>query len=71
MPSAAATAETRSHHLAYISSTPVTFLAGLDPSLREAVLLEQDDSFFSTLLCNLLPEVDAMRDHDHLQQYAI
>ncbi|KNZ58453.1 hypothetical protein VP01_1928g6 [Puccinia sorghi] len=50
---------------------PATFLAGLDPSLREAILLEQDDSFISTLPPNLLAEVDAMRDCVHRQRHAI
>jgi E3 ubiquitin-protein ligase HUWE1 len=39
---------------------PATFLAGLDPSLREAVLLEQDDGFISTLPPSLLAEVDTL-----------
>jgi len=50
---------------------PATFLAGLDPSLREAVLLEQDDGFISTLPPSLLAEVDAMRDRAHRRQHAI
>ncbi|KNZ52222.1 hypothetical protein VP01_3645g4 [Puccinia sorghi] len=35
---------------------PATFLAGLDPSVREAILLKQDDGFISTLPPNLLAE---------------
>ncbi|KNZ60762.1 hypothetical protein VP01_1503g1 [Puccinia sorghi] len=50
---------------------PVTFPAGIDPSLREAVLFEQDDSFISTLPPNLLAEVDAIRDRVHRRQHAI
>ncbi|POW21744.1 hypothetical protein PSHT_02053, partial [Puccinia striiformis] len=49
---------------------PATFLAGLDPSLREAVLLEQDDGFISTLPPNLLAEVDALRDRVVRRQHA-
>ncbi|KNZ51069.1 hypothetical protein VP01_4105g1, partial [Puccinia sorghi] len=48
-----------------------TFLARLDPSLREAILLKQDDGFISTLPPNLLAEVDAMRDCVHRQRHAI
>ncbi|PLW51050.1 hypothetical protein PCASD_02483 [Puccinia coronata f. sp. avenae] len=40
---------------------PATFLAGVDPSLRETVLLEQDNRFISTLPLNLVAEVDALR----------
>ncbi|KAH9820843.1 hypothetical protein DFH28DRAFT_1121207 [Melampsora americana] len=50
---------------------PATFLASLDPSLREAVLLEQDDGFISTLPPNLLAEVDAMRDRMTRRHHAI
>ncbi|WAQ92891.1 hypothetical protein PtA15_17A373 [Puccinia triticina] len=50
---------------------PATFLAGLDPSLREAVLLEQDDGFISTLPPNLLAEVDALRDRVLRRQHAV
>ncbi|PLW38482.1 hypothetical protein PCANC_12478 [Puccinia coronata f. sp. avenae] len=35
---------------------PATFLAALGPSLREAVLLEQDNQFISTLPPNLIAE---------------
>ena len=50
---------------------PSTFLAGLDPSLRVAVLLEQDDEFISTLPPNLLAQVDALRDCVLRQQHAV
>lgn len=50
---------------------PATFLASLDPSLREAVLLEQDDGFISTLPPNLLAEVDALRDRVIRRQHAV
>ncbi|KNZ60660.1 uncharacterized protein VP01_15231g1 [Puccinia sorghi] len=50
---------------------PATFLAGRDPSLREAILLEQDAGFISTLPPNILAEVDAMRDRVHRQRHAI
>ncbi|KAA1107112.1 hypothetical protein PGT21_002719 [Puccinia graminis f. sp. tritici] len=50
---------------------PATFLAGLDPGLREAVLLEQDDGFISTLPPNLLAEVDALRDRVLRRQHAV
>ena len=56
---------------AVVAKIKPTFLAGLDPSLREAVLLEQDDGFISTLPPNLLAEVDAMRDRVHRRQHAI
>ncbi|MBW0460652.1 hypothetical protein O181_000367 [Austropuccinia psidii MF-1] len=50
---------------------PAAFLASLDPSLREAVLLEQDESFISTLPSNLLAEVDALRDRVIRRQHAV
>jgi E3 ubiquitin-protein ligase HUWE1 len=50
---------------------PSTFLAGLDPSLRVAVLLEQDDEFISTLPPNLLAQVDALRDCVLRRQHAV
>lgn len=41
---------------------PATFLASLDPTLREAVLMEQDDSFISTLPASMLAEASSWRD---------
>ncbi|CAH7665807.1 hypothetical protein PPACK8108_LOCUS94, partial [Phakopsora pachyrhizi] len=39
---------------------PATFLASLDPTLREAVLLDQDEGFISTLPRNILAERDPL-----------
>lgn len=40
---------------------PATFFATLDPDLREAVLLEQEEGFLSTLPANLLAEANNLR----------
>ncbi|KAI8460869.1 hypothetical protein BY996DRAFT_6429551 [Phakopsora pachyrhizi] len=50
---------------------PATFLASLDPTLREAVLLDQDEGFISTLPRNILAEVDALRDRMSRRHHAI
>jgi E3 ubiquitin-protein ligase HUWE1 len=39
-----------------------SFIASLDPSLRQAVLLDQDDTFLQTLPPHMLAEVDVYRD---------
>ena len=49
------------------SSGPVdmdaaTFIASLDPNLRQVVLLEQDDGFLQTLPSHMLAEVGAYRE---------
>ncbi|PLW29099.1 hypothetical protein PCASD_19760 [Puccinia coronata f. sp. avenae] len=58
-----------------LSSISTDFLDALPPEiraeLREAVLLEQDDGFISTLPPNLLAEVDALRDRVLRRQHAV
>jgi len=39
-----------------------SFIASLDPSLRQAVLLDQDDTFLQTLPPHMIAEVDVYRD---------
>ncbi|CEL60680.1 E3 ubiquitin-protein ligase HUWE1 [Rhizoctonia solani AG-1 IB] len=41
---------------------PASFLASLDPQLRQAVLLEQDDGFLQTLPSAMIAEATSMRD---------
>ncbi|KAJ7462340.1 hypothetical protein B0H11DRAFT_2175426 [Mycena galericulata] len=41
---------------------PASFIATLDPSLRQAVLLEQDDSFIQTLPSHMIAEAGAYRE---------
>jgi E3 ubiquitin-protein ligase HUWE1 len=41
---------------------PASFIASLDPSLRQAVLLDQDDTFLQTLPPHMIAEVDVYRD---------
>lgn len=40
---------------------PASFIASLDPNLRQAVLLDQDDGFLQTLPANILAEVAALQ----------
>ncbi|KAK4704493.1 hypothetical protein P7C70_g1715, partial [Phenoliferia sp. Uapishka_3] len=44
---------------------PATFLASLDPQLRQAVLLEQEDGFLSTLPANLIAEANILREQSN------
>ncbi|KZS98333.1 hypothetical protein SISNIDRAFT_546300 [Sistotremastrum niveocremeum HHB9708] len=44
---------------------PASFLATLDPQLRQVVLLEQDDGFLQTLPPSLVAEAGAYRDDVH------
>ncbi|KAJ7770214.1 hypothetical protein DFH07DRAFT_269298 [Mycena maculata] len=41
---------------------PASFIATLDPSLRQAVLLDQDDSFIQTLPSHMIAEAGAYRE---------
>ncbi|CAE6470636.1 unnamed protein product [Rhizoctonia solani] len=41
---------------------PASFLASLDPQLRQAVLMEQEDGFLQTLPSAMIAEATAMRD---------
>ncbi|KAF8750975.1 hypothetical protein RHS01_08862 [Rhizoctonia solani] len=41
---------------------PASFLASLDPQLRQAVLLEQDDGFLQTLPSAMIAEATSMRE---------
>ena len=41
---------------------PASFIASLDPSLRQAVLLEQDDGFIQTLPSHMIAEAGVYRD---------
>ncbi|KAF8658329.1 hypothetical protein AX16_002096 [Volvariella volvacea WC 439] len=40
---------------------PASFIASLDPSLRQAVLMEQDDGFIQTLPSHMIAEASAYR----------
>ncbi|KAF8906522.1 hypothetical protein CPB84DRAFT_1675694 [Gymnopilus junonius] len=44
---------------------PASFIASLDPTLRQAVLLEQDDGFIQTLPSHMIAEAGAYRDELH------
>ncbi|KAF9531661.1 hypothetical protein CPB83DRAFT_79933 [Crepidotus variabilis] len=41
---------------------PASFIASLDPTLRQAVLMEQDETFLQTLPSHMIAEVGAYRD---------
>ncbi|KAG7098569.1 hypothetical protein E1B28_000502 [Marasmius oreades] len=41
---------------------PASFIASLDPTLRQAVLMEQDDGFIQTLPAHMITEANAFRD---------
>jgi E3 ubiquitin-protein ligase HUWE1 len=41
---------------------PASFIASLDPSLRQAVLMDQDDGFIQTLLSHMIAEAGVYRD---------
>ena len=45
-----------------------SFIASLDPSLRQAVLLDQDDTFLQTLPQHMIAEVDVYRDELHARR---
>lgn len=49
---------------------PATFLASLNPSLRQAVLLEQDDTFLSSLPANLIAEANVLREESNRRHAA-
>ena len=44
----------------------VSFLASLNPSLRQAVLMDQDDDFLRTLPSHMIAEADVYRDRDEV-----
>ena len=41
---------------------PASFIASLDPSLRQAVLMDQDDGFIQTLSSHMIAEAGVYRD---------
>lgn len=49
---------------------PADFLASLDPQLRQAVLLEQEDGFLSTLPANLVAEANDLRQQSNARRAA-
>lgn len=49
---------------------PASFLATLDPTLRQTVILEQDDGFLATLPPALVAEANAMRSQRHRNRFA-
>ncbi|KZV95100.1 hypothetical protein EXIGLDRAFT_644511 [Exidia glandulosa HHB12029] len=49
---------------------PASFLASLDPHLRQTVLLEQDDVFLQTLPSNMIAEAGAYRDAAQSRRFA-
>ncbi|KAH9485384.1 E3 ubiquitin-protein ligase ptr1 [Psilocybe cubensis] len=44
---------------------PASFIASLDPTLRQAVLLDQDDGFIQSLPSHMIAEAGAYRDELH------
>jgi E3 ubiquitin-protein ligase HUWE1 len=44
---------------------PASFIASLDPTLRQAVLLDQDDGFIQSLPSHMMAEAGAYRDELH------
>ncbi|TPX49618.1 hypothetical protein SeLEV6574_g01357 [Synchytrium endobioticum] len=53
-----------------IEMDPATFLATLDPDLRQNILLEQDDVFLSRLPPGLLAEATQLRERLHRTRHA-
>lgn len=49
---------------------PASFLASLDPQLRRAVLMEQDDGFLATLPANLIAEANVLREANNRRHAA-
>jgi E3 ubiquitin-protein ligase HUWE1 len=47
---------------------PASFIASLDPSLRQAVLLDQDDTFLQTLPPHMIAEAGVYRDELHARR---
>jgi E3 ubiquitin-protein ligase HUWE1 len=51
---------------------PASFIASLDPTLRQAVLLDQDDGFIQTLPSHMIAEAGVYREgHQPRRQFAI
>ncbi|KAF9049777.1 hypothetical protein BJ165DRAFT_1608842 [Panaeolus papilionaceus] len=48
-----------------------SFIASLDPTLRQAVLLEQDEGFLQTLPAHMIAEAGAYRDELHAHRSAV
>ncbi|KAK7472586.1 E3 ubiquitin-protein ligase tom1 [Stygiomarasmius scandens] len=44
---------------------PASFIASLDPGLRQAVLMDQDDGFIQSLPSHMIAEAGAYRDGSH------
>ncbi len=44
---------------------PASFIASLDPTLRQAVLLDQDDGFIQSLPSHMIAEAGAYREETH------
>ncbi|PBK91673.1 hypothetical protein ARMGADRAFT_968529 [Armillaria gallica] len=42
---------------------PASFIASLDPTLRQAILLDQDDGFIQSLPSHMIAEAGVYRDH--------
>ncbi|KDR75882.1 hypothetical protein GALMADRAFT_248624 [Galerina marginata CBS 339.88] len=49
---------------------PASFIASLDPTLRQAVLLDQDDGFIQSLPSHMIAEAGAYRDELHARPLA-
>ena len=47
---------------------PASFIASLDPSLRQAVLMDQDDGFIQTLPSHMIAEAGVYRDEVHARR---
>lgn len=48
---------------------PASFIASLEPHLRQVVLLDQDDGFLQTLPAHMIAEAGAYRDSSHRRHH--
>ncbi|TFK44714.1 hypothetical protein BDQ12DRAFT_730740 [Crucibulum laeve] len=49
---------------------PASFIASLDPSLRQAVLMDQDDGFIQSLPSHMIAEAGAYRESQPIRHFA-
>ena len=47
---------------------PASFIASLDPSLRQAILMDQDDGFIQTLPLHMIAKAGVYRDEVHARR---
>ncbi|KAF9012343.1 hypothetical protein BDQ17DRAFT_1232733 [Cyathus striatus] len=50
---------------------PASFIASLDPSLRQAVLMDQDDGFLQTLPSHIIANAATFRDGHHARRHVV